>query len=56
MILPSDSRCREVLDDLEDEPELNSFEHEFIESNSFRQEFTTAQKEVVARMIAKYDV
>lgn len=56
MILPTDERCREVLDSLADEPNLTGFEQDFIESNEIRQSFTDKQKEVIAGMLIKYEV
>lgn len=56
MILPNDERCREVLDELASEPNLTEFEAEFIDSNAARSCFTDKQKEVIAGLIAKFDV
>jgi hypothetical protein len=56
MILPSDEECRHVLDKLEDEPKLSDWETDFVESNHGRTQFTTAQKQCVARLLLKYDV
>lgn len=56
MILPDANRCREVLNDLADEPHLSAFEREFIESNEDRLFFTERQREVVADLIVKYEV
>lgn len=56
MILPSDIECRRTLDELEDEPNLTTWERDFIESNELRTTFTDAQREVVAKFREKYDV
>jgi hypothetical protein len=56
MILPSNEECRRVLDELEDELNLTPFESEFIESNTFRHQFTDAQREVVGRLKEKFEV
>lgn len=56
LILPTDERCRQVLDQLADEPNVSSFDQDFIESNEFRQEFTAEQREVIARLIEKFEV
>lgn len=56
MILPNDARCREVLDALEDEPNLSVLESEFVESNHGRTVFTDKQREVIAKMLEKFEV
>jgi hypothetical protein len=54
MILPNNDQCRRVMDELKDEPALTEWEYEFITSNLRRTEFTDRQKEVVARLMEKY--
>lgn len=56
MILPTDERCREILDALEDEPNLTTWEAEFVESNATRKTFTDPQRNVIAKFLDKYDV
>lgn len=56
MILPNDEECRRVLSELEDEPSLSQWESEFIDSNCERWSFTDAQKEVITRLLEKYEV
>jgi len=56
VILPSDERCREIVEELAGDPELTQWEADFIASNRTRTSFTTAQKEAIARMEEKYDV
>ncbi len=56
MIIPSNERCRVILDELADEPNLTEWEYEFITSNSTRTHFTDSQKAVIARLDEKYEV
>lgn len=56
MILPSDAKCREVMESLADERSLTAWERDFIESNLERQTFSDPQKESVAKLMEKYDV
>lgn len=56
MILPKDDQCRRVLDALADDSALTQWEWDFIDSNRGRQTFTDAQREVIGRMMEKYDV
>ena len=54
MILPNNDVCRRVMEELKDEPNLTEWEYEFITSNALRTEFTDKQKEVVSRLMEKY--
>ena len=56
MILPDDERCVQVMEALANEPNLSAWEHDFISSNLDREEFTDKQKEVIERLIKKYEV
>lgn len=56
MILPDHERCREILDELADEPNLNDWEREFIESNADRKWFTDAQRAIIAKLDDKFEV
>lgn len=56
MILPTDEDCRRVIAELADDPGLTEWESEFIESNLDRVHFTDAQKEVVWRMMEKFEL
>lgn len=56
MTLPDNARCAEVMRELDGEPMLSEFENSFVKSNLTRTEFSTKQKEVVARLLEKYEV
>lgn len=56
MILPSDKRCAQIVEELDGDPELTQWEADFISSNRNRTAFTTAQKEVFVRLEEKYEV
>lgn len=56
MIIPNHDQCRQVMRDLADEPNLSEWEYEFVSSNVNRTEFSDRQKEVVARLMEKYDL
>lgn len=56
MIIPGHERCIEVIELLQDEPALTAWEREFIESNLGRPYFSDLQKQVIARLIEKYEV
>jgi hypothetical protein len=56
MLLPSDQRCREVLEALVGDKALTSWERDFVESNLDRQTFSDRQKEAIAKLIENYDV
>lgn len=53
---PSNNECRDAIDALEGEPNLTEWEYDFVQSNLDRTEFSLAQKEVIARLMDKYDV
>ena len=55
-LIPSHDQCRRAIHDLVDEPELSSWEYDFVSSNLNRTEFTDKQKEAVARLMEKYDL
>lgn len=55
MILPKDEECVRVLKELESDPALTQWESDFIDSNRWRDRFTDAQREVIARLLEKYD-
>ncbi len=55
MILPKDEECRRVMTELDGCPDCTPWELEFIRSNVNREVFTAAQKEVVAKLLDKYD-
>lgn len=56
MIIPSNDQCRQAMKALEDEPNLSEWEYEFVTSNLRRSEFSDRQKEVIARLMEKYDI
>lgn len=56
MILPNDEECREIIEALADEPNLTTWEQDFLEDNVDREHFTPAQREAVANLREKYDV
>ena len=56
MIIPDDDRCQEVIEVLMRCNDLNEWEQEFVESNIDRTHFSTAQKEVIAQLLKKYDI
>jgi len=56
MTLPSNETCARVVRELDGDPELTEWESEFVHSNRARTEFTTAQKEVVSRLLEKYEL
>lgn len=56
MILPSHAECRRVVEELDGCLDLTEWENDFVQSNTGRPEFTDAQREVVAKLLAKYDV
>jgi len=56
MIIPNDARCAEVIELLKDDPALSTWEREFIGSNLGRLHFSDAQKQVIFRLIEKYEV
>lgn len=55
MIIPNNYRCKEVIEVLADEPSLTDWESNFVHSNLKREEFTDAQREVIANLMDKYD-
>lgn len=55
MILPKNDQCRRVMLELKDEPTLTEFEYEFVTSNQTRTEFTDKQRDIIGRMMEKYD-
>lgn len=56
MILPKDEECQRVMAELDGCPDCTAWELEFIKSNINRTIFTSAQKEVVAKLLQKYDI
>ena len=56
MILPSQEKCVRIVAELDGDPELTQWEADFLASNRKRETFTDAQREVLARMMEKYDV
>ena len=57
MILPSQKECTRVLKELDGDPALTQWEADFIASNRNRRfAFTDAQREVIAKLIDKYEV
>ncbi len=56
MILPSQERCRQVVEELADEPALTQWQADFIASNRGRLFYTDRQREVIGKMIEDYDV
>ncbi len=55
MTLPTNETCARVIEELDGDSELTEWEFNFIASNRSRKEFSTAQKEVVARLQEKYE-
>ena len=55
MILPKNETCIRVIDELKDDAALTEWEYEFITSNLHRREFTDAQRDVIAKLMDKYD-
>jgi hypothetical protein len=56
MKLPDNNRCIHVVKELDGDPALSQWEQDFISSNRGRTEFTSAQKEVIARLEDKFEV
>jgi hypothetical protein len=56
MTLPSNETCARVIRELDGDPSLTKWEDEFVRSNKGRTEFSTAQKDVIARLLEKYEV
>ena len=56
MRLPNDDQCIRVITELDGDPELTQWEADFIASNRGRTVFSSAQKEVIARLLEKYEV
>jgi len=56
MTLPSNKTCVRVIEDLDGDSMLTEWEFNFIASNRTRTEFTTAQKEVIYRLLEKYEL
>ncbi len=56
MILPKDEECQRVMKELDGCPDCSTWELNFIRSNINRTVFTPAQKEVVEKLLDKYDV
>ncbi len=44
------------MQELENEPNLSEWEHDFVTSNLERTEFTDKQKESIARLMEKFDL
>lgn len=55
MILPKNDQCRRVIQELKDDAALTEFEYEFITSNLHRTEFTDKQREVIGKLMEKYE-
>ncbi len=55
MILPKDEECQRVMTELDGCPDLNDWELKFVASNRDRLVFSSAQKEIVATLLEKYD-
>lgn len=55
MILPTDDICRRVMRELDGEPALTEWEYEFVSSNQTRTTFTDRQREIVAKLMEKYE-
>ncbi len=55
MTLPSNETCVRVIKELDGDPSLTQWEDDFVRSNRGRTEFSTPQKEVVARLLDKYE-
>lgn len=56
MILPNNERCAQVVELLKDDPALSEWERQFIGSNLARVQFSDPQKQVIARLLEKYEV
>ena len=56
MIIPDDKRCVEIIEALQDEPNLTPWESEFIESNLDRTSFSPRQRDVFGQLEEKYDI
>lgn len=56
MILPTNERCRKILDELDGDSALSQWEQDFISSNRGRTTFTDKQREVIANLEDKFDV
>jgi hypothetical protein len=58
MILPNDDVCMRVIRILTEETdakEMTEWEYEFVTSNKGRTSFSTKQREVISRLMEKYD-
>ena len=55
MTLPNNETCVRVLKELHDDPALTEWESDFIDSNLYRSDFSSAQKEVIAKFMQKYE-
>ncbi len=55
MTLPNNETCVRVIRDLDGDPSLSQWEDNFVRSNLNRTDFSTAQKEVVAKLMDKYE-
>lgn len=55
MTLPSNETCVHVIKKLDGEPMLTQWEDDFVKSNRARTTFSTAQREVIARLMEKYE-
>lgn len=56
MILPNDQECRRVCELLDGDAGLTEWQQSFVESNIDRGTFTDRQKEIIAELIAKFEV
>ncbi len=56
MILPTQEQCRRVVEELDGDPALTQWEADFLASNRTRTFFTDAQRDVIAKLLDKYDI
>jgi len=55
MVLPDQAKCQRVVAELDGDPALTQWEADFLASNRQRSTFTDAQREVIARLVEKYE-
>lgn len=55
MTLPTNETCVRVIKELDGDPSLTEWEYNFVDSNKGRVYFSSAQKEVVAKLMDKYE-
>lgn len=56
MTLPTNETCVRVIEELDGDSALTEWEFNFIASNRTRTDFSTAQKEVIGRLLDKYEI